>query len=120
MKAVHVFLDVNMGLGHMGLYREAKKGGVDLRFLSKDEAVLFINTARNKFKSYAHNGVVSYVRLDDPRDALSLAAFDMIPQSVSAKARFEYAPRAQKAVEKLLGIATKQRPASHIGASAAA
>lgn len=101
MKAVTFFLGADLRSGHIGLQKLAKTKGTDLQTLQESEAVIFINTQRNKVKSYSSNGVLSYIRLE-PGRTVDLHALEEFPMAFSPKGRLDYKRALKRALIKRL------------------
>lgn len=104
MKTVHVFLGSDLRSGHLGLAAQAQKNKVSLKELEKNEAVVFINRKKNKMKAYAYNGVLSYVRFDDPKRGIDLGALDEFPKAFDAEGQMDYSKALRAALEKKLKV----------------
>ncbi len=61
-RLLRVFLDVNMGKGHVALTEYAKQHKVSVAKLEPGEHVVFINRKADKMKIFSTNNVVSYKR----------------------------------------------------------
>lgn len=102
MKTVHVFLGADMRSMHRGLREIAKANGIDLTKLKKGEAAVFINASKNKLKSYSFNGVISYVRFDDPQRPIDLNALDELPKAFDPNGKLDYSRALKATLEKRL------------------
>ena len=98
----NVLLDVDLRMGHTGLRRYAKDQGIDTTLMKDGEVVLFINVGRNKVKAYSYNGVLSYLRIDDPRSKLSLNALDLIPQVSDRHEKMAYSRAAREVLSSII------------------
>jgi len=96
MKTVHVFLGADLRCSHDGLKVQAKKSDIDLDKLRTGEAIVFINTKKNRIKAYSYNGVLSYIRLPNSQRIVDLSAIDYFPQEFNPNGTMDYA-RALKA-----------------------
>ncbi len=90
MKITHCFLGTHMGLQHVGLSKIMRTNNVDPTKLPQSTAVLFINTRRDKMKSYAYNGAITYVRFDDKRRRLDLNAVNRLAEAFSPSGHLNY------------------------------
>lgn len=69
-KLVRYFPDADLRQGYDGLYKAAKKEGVNMLELPKGHFVAFVNRHKNKVKLCAQNDVLAYLRSKskiDPR-----------------------------------------------------
>lgn len=78
-KIVRVFLDTNMGNGHRGCLKIAKKSKIDLRKLAPGEYAVFINKRRTIVKMFATNEVLAHYK--GPK--IDLAAVQHLPNYFS-------------------------------------
>jgi hypothetical protein len=101
MKAVHLFLDTDMRCGHYGLFLVAKKSKVLIQTLRPGEAVIFINTAKNKIKTFGPNGVVSYLRVDK---GIRPTSFDSFTDAVSPGMKMQFSPSVRAELLQALGL----------------
>lgn len=90
MRTVHVILGASMCGQHNSLEGQAKHNGVRLDNLKDGEAVVFINRKMDKMKAYSANKVISYVRFDDRRRGIDMAALNEIPKAFSADGVLDY------------------------------
>lgn len=90
MKSVQVFLGADLRSMHAGLKKLAASYGVHLDSLGKEEAVVFINSAKNKIKSYSYNGAICYIRFDDPKRPIDLNALDELPKAFNKHGTLNY------------------------------
>lgn len=71
MRIVRYFPDADMRNGHDGLFKLAKKNGVDIRTIGNEEFVVFVNRRKNHVKMAAPGNVIahykSYEGKIDPR-----------------------------------------------------
>lgn len=105
MKAVHLFVDIDMRLGHDGLFLVAKKAGIDIRTLSSANAVLFFNTNKTKVKAYSSNGLVSYARFDE---GITPKALNVFADAVQTGLELEFNRETRINILKALGIKLKE------------
>ena len=90
MKTVHIFLGADMRCSHAGLITTAKTQGIEWQRLKSGEALLFINSRKDRLKSLSWNGVLSYVNFSDTRRALDLNAIEEIPKALSPSGHMDY------------------------------
>lgn len=102
MKAVNLFLGADLRSGHPGLTKLAKSRGIVLKELRTGEAVIFINSKKDKMKAFAWNGVLSYVRFDDKKRAIDLSAIDEFPRAFDKDGVMDYAKALRASLEKRL------------------
>jgi hypothetical protein len=102
MKTCHVILGADLRGAHGSLEKQAGNNKIDLKRLSYGEAVVFINRAKDKVKTYAANGVVSYIRFDDKRRGIDLDALNEIPRAFSPTGHFDYTKALRLTLEKKL------------------
>lgn len=100
MKTVHIFLSVDMRMGHDGLSSYAKKKGVELALLPSQTACVFIARDRRRIKAYSANGVLCYVKALTNRP-FDLEALDYIPQAFSPDGVMDYDKALRKRLEKI-------------------
>ena len=96
MKSVHVFFGVDMRSMHNGLEKLCLKHKVNLRELATNEAVVFINRAKDRVKTYSYNGVISYIKFEDSSRPFNMDAIDEIPKAFKKDGTLNY-PKALKA-----------------------
>lgn len=104
MRTVNVILGADLRSGHNGLTQQAKTKQIDLRKLSTGEAVVFINAKKNKMKCFSYNGVLSYVRFDDPRRGIDLNAIDFFPKAFHPDGRMDYPKALRMALERRMNV----------------
>lgn len=102
MKAVKVITGADLRAMHPGLKKLAARFDIDLGNLKDGEAVLFINRAKDKLKSYSSNGVVSYVRFDDKKRSIDMDALNEIPRSFNSDGSLDYNRALKSALTKKL------------------
>lgn len=90
MKTVHCILGADLRCSHEGLKIQARSRGISLKSLMPGEAIVFINHAKNKMKAYSYNGVVSYIRFDDPKRGIDLNALDEFPKAFRPDGTMDY------------------------------
>lgn len=100
MKTVHFFLGADLRSQHLGLIAIAKKANIDLLRLNAEEAVIFINSAKNKIKSFSYNGVVSYIKFDDPKRGIDMDALNEIPKAFDKNGTLNYTKALKASLEK--------------------
>lgn len=88
MKALHIFLDVNMCCQHGGLYEIALKKKINIDALPSESTVLFFNKAKTKCKAYSSNGVLAYIRRDGNK-MLTLESLNAFTYAVRTGIEFE-------------------------------
>jgi hypothetical protein len=103
VKTVRVFLGADMRGAHVGLAAQAARHQVSLSKLGPQEAVIFINRARDRLKSYSFNGVISYVHFTDKR-AIDMAALNELPRAFNADGTLDYSKALRVALEKRLSL----------------
>jgi hypothetical protein len=101
-KVIHVFLGSDLRAGHNGLFNQAKASGVKVKELPEGSAIIFINRKKNKLKSYAWNGVVSYIRSDETNRPIDLSVIDELPRAFDSNGRMDYAKALKATLEKKL------------------
>lgn len=79
-----------MRSAHPGLRRMAEKSNIDLTKLNEGEAVIFINAKKTKMKAYSYNGVLSYVRFDDPKRPIDMSSLNEIPRAFDRRGTLHY------------------------------
>lgn len=104
MKSVNIFLGADLRLGHDGLRKLAKSKNVLLSELNRDEAVIFINSARDKIKSYSWNGVVSYMRSKETNRPIDLMALDYLVKTFNPSGQMNYPAALRLALLKRLRL----------------
>ncbi len=102
MKAVNLFLGADLRSGHPGLTKLAKSRGIVLKELRKGEAVIFVNSKKDKMKAFAWNGVLSYIRFDDAKRSIDLSALDEFPRAFNADGSMDYTRALKASLEKRL------------------
>lgn len=102
MKAVHVFLSVDMRKGHDGLIEYAKNRKVNLRELPDETAAVFINRQRDKMKTYSYNHVVGYMRSEKHRP-FDIAAVDHFAMAFKKDGTMDYSKALKARLEIALG-----------------
>lgn len=102
MNTVHFVLGADLRGGHLGLAAQAKSHNIKLQELNDMEAVVFINAAKNKMKAYSWNGVISYVKFDDPKRPLNLMSLDEIPRAFNRDGTMNYKKALKSSLEKML------------------
>lgn len=103
MKTVNILLGADLRGGHNSLTIQAKERKVIISELKKDEAIIFINRKKDKMKCYAYNGVLSYVRFDDPRRGIDLNALDYFPQAFRSDGTMDYPRALRESLKKRIG-----------------
>ena len=76
--------------GHTALRTYTKKHGLDMAGLKTGEAVVFINRRKDKMKCYAWNGVLSYLKIEEPGRVIDLNAIEQFPRAFDAKGHVDY------------------------------
>lgn len=84
-----------MRLGHDGLIALAKTKKIDINELKPGEALIFINTKRDRMKCFAWNKVVSFVRSVDINRPIDVGVLDYLAQAFNENGVMDY-PRALK------------------------
>ena len=92
-----------MRCSHAGLIKIAEKGGVPFRKLKPGDALLFINTSKNRIKTLSWNGVLSYVNFHGTRRALDLSTIEEIPRAITPTGHMDYKKALRITLEKKLG-----------------
>jgi hypothetical protein len=88
---------------HKGMGALLDKQGI--KRLATDEAVIFINRARDRLKSYSYNGVISYVRFTgSDKRAIDLSAIDEIARAFNSDGTLDYNRALKKHLEKRLKV----------------
>lgn len=100
MKAIKIFTGVDLIVSHDGLKEYAKKHKVDLKELRTGEVAIFVNTKKDKMKSYAWNGVLSYLRRTEYERPFDLQAFNAF--SLKADGTISYVDGLKARLEKVL------------------
>jgi hypothetical protein len=83
-RIVRCFLDADLRCSHDGLAKIAKDSKVNVRDLESGEYAVFVNSARNKVKVYAHGEVLAYLRLPRGR-SVDLRVIQHIPAAFNGK-----------------------------------
>lgn len=104
MKSLHVFVGVDMRMGHLGLKKYASLHGVDLNNLPGLSAAIFISKDKMRIKSYSYNGVVSYLVQYDNKRPLDLDMINELPRAFSANGSFDYSKALRASLEKKLKL----------------
>jgi hypothetical protein len=71
-RLVQYFPNADLRSGYDGLYKVAKRGGLDLKTIKNGEFCAFVNRKKDKLKLATHSDFVAYLRLPrgqqiDPR-----------------------------------------------------
>jgi hypothetical protein len=88
VKALRIFLNVDLRNSHEGLSAIATKNKIDVKKLVAGEYLIFINSEKNKIKLYAANEVIAYYRC--PHGKVDLRAISKIPQAFKASGKIDY------------------------------
>lgn len=102
MKAVHVFLAVDMRCGHDGLYLLAKSHGVDISKLGTENACVFISRDRLKMKTFSWNGVVCSIKSKDNKRPYDISALDEIAKAFDKNGAIDYPKALRARLEKVM------------------
>jgi len=109
VRTVHVILGADLRGAHGSLEKQAGSNKIELKRLKSDEAIVFINRAKDKVKTYSGNGVISYVRFDDKRRGIDLDALNEIPRAFSATGQLDYTKALRLTLEKKLALKNFKR-----------
>lgn len=105
MKAMKIFVGADMRSSHPGLYAQAKTAGVDVaKVLSEGGACMFINRAKTKAKTLSGANVMGYIRFDDPKRGLSVAALNEIPRAFAEDGVIDYPKALLASLQKKLTV----------------
>jgi len=101
MKALHVFLGVDMRKSHDGLVNYAKSKRVDLTKLPEETACVFISSNRLRIKTYSYNHVLGYLKAPSYRP-FDLSAIDEFPRAFNKDGLMDYNKALRAKLEKAL------------------
>lgn len=90
MKAVNIFLGVDLRSGYGGLRELLKKHKISFDDLSREEVYIFVNRAKTSVKVLSYNHVVSYLRSCDTNRPFDIAALNEIPRAINANGTLNY------------------------------
>jgi hypothetical protein len=101
VKALHVFLGVDMRKSHDGLILLAKNKKIDLTKLPDETAAVFISANKLRIKTYSYNHIVGYLRANSYRP-FDLSAIDEFPRAFDKSGMMNYNKALKAALEKKL------------------
>lgn len=101
MKAVHVFLGVDMRKSHDGLAAFAKAKNVDLKKLPTETAAVFISANKLRIKTYSYNHVLGYLKAPSYRP-FDLSAIDEFPRAFDKNGLMDYNKALRARLQKAL------------------
>jgi hypothetical protein len=102
-KVIQCFFDADMRNGHLGLAAIAKKDKIDVEQIEPGQYVVFLNSAKNRLKLYAANGIVAYYY--KPGMKIDLHVISEIPRAFLGSGRLDYDAALRKTLEKRIGAA---------------
>lgn len=90
IRAIEVFVGVNMSKQHDGLAQVAKKYKVDITKLPEGAACVFISRDKCRMKVISWNGVLSYIRTLNRSRPFSMDALREFPRAFNVDGTFDY------------------------------
>lgn len=108
MKAIHVFTEVDLRSGHIGLMEMAWKKRVDAEALRPGEAILFINKSGSGMKAYLAHRIVAYMKAKAGQ-SLDVTSLNGLVEAMSPGGRLESTSRIKQALGRVLKLPEGKR-----------